>query len=213
VLLISLRSAPKQSAKQQQQNNAQITFLSQTEKQRLTGDPNSGQGTENFFCLLRKPKIHYRFQKKKLTWKYPDSGDSSLQNKVIFSIQFNTITPKTTNKNITLWQIIVEIEASCLAIDTGVTIMYLFTAAWNLHIEYSSRSQIYILYLQIQWNSLTLVGITRTSHAMRGSFLHYSTLLFSHFSYSHTYHLLINRFNHNWIKLLVKYQLNWPPSN
>jgi hypothetical protein len=67
VLLISLRSAPKQSAKQQQQNNAQITFLSQTEKQRLTGDPNSGQGTENFFCLLRKPKIHYRFQKKKLT--------------------------------------------------------------------------------------------------------------------------------------------------
>ena len=47
MLLISLRSAYKQNTKQQQ-NIAQITFPSQTEKQRLASDPNSGQGTENF---------------------------------------------------------------------------------------------------------------------------------------------------------------------
>ena len=47
MLLISLINAYQQNAKQQQ-NIAQITFLSQTEKQRLAGDLNSGQDTENF---------------------------------------------------------------------------------------------------------------------------------------------------------------------
>jgi len=64
VLLTSLRRTNKQNAKQQE-NTAHINFLSQTEKQRLAVDPNYGQSTENLFCLLSKPKIHYRFQKKK----------------------------------------------------------------------------------------------------------------------------------------------------
>ena len=38
--------------------------------------------------------------KKKRTWKYPYSDDSSLKNKAIFKIQFNIISPKSTNKNV-----------------------------------------------------------------------------------------------------------------
>jgi hypothetical protein len=62
MLLISLRSAYKQNAKRQ--NIAQITSPSQTEKQKLAGDPNSGHGTENILCLSRKQMIHYLLKKK-----------------------------------------------------------------------------------------------------------------------------------------------------